>query len=233
MPPNRPQTGQVQDDESRSHGRALPSSSRSRIAKLRVYIDMRTHWSKTDPDEALIEASFRDPEAFGAFYLRHVIAVHRFFTARIPDWAVAADLTADVFTAAIAKRQQFDSRRGSAQTWLWQIARSKLADYLRHQEVVDKHSPAFDTAIDGAPDEYDLGGNETRALDALDALPDEQRVAVRRRVIDELSHAEIAERSGDSQATIRKRVSRGLQALRRALREPDQCTYSNAEASND
>lgn len=206
----------------------------SHLAKSRVYIVMRTIWRDDSSDEALIKASLRDPEAFGAFYRRYAVAVHRFFSARLGDWNVASDLTAEVFVAAVAQRTRFDPDRGSAQAWLWQIARSRLAGYLRHQEVADRrHDEMRMTAKESSSDEYDLGAEETRALEALDRLPGEQRTAVKQHVIDELSYTEIAARTGTSAATVRKRVSRGLQALRRALREPEQCSYSTPETTND
>jgi RNA polymerase sigma-70 factor (ECF subfamily) len=48
----------------------------------------------------------------------------------------------------------------------------------------------------------------------LDALPQDQREAVRLRVLDERTYAEISQRLGVSEQTARARVSRGLRALR-------------------
>lgn len=62
---------------------------------------MQVRWSDNDSDEALVEASLKDPEAFGPFYRRYAVTVHRFFATRISDPAVAADLTAEVFTTAV------------------------------------------------------------------------------------------------------------------------------------
>ncbi|MDX6227012.1 MAG: hypothetical protein QOI76_402, partial [Frankiales bacterium] len=42
-----------------------------------------------------------DPDAFEAFYREHVEAVQRFISRRVRDPHLAADLTADVFLAAI------------------------------------------------------------------------------------------------------------------------------------
>jgi RNA polymerase sigma-70 factor, ECF subfamily len=52
------------------------------------------------------------------------------------------------------------------------------------------------------------------ATTALDALPAEQREAIKARVIDERDYAEIAVSTRTSQAVVRKRVSRGLAGLR-------------------
>jgi RNA polymerase sigma-70 factor (ECF subfamily) len=50
----------------------------------------------------------------------------------------------------------------------------------------------------------------------LEGLPEDQREAVRARVIDETDYAELALRLEISPTAARKRVSRGLAALRRA-----------------
>ena len=56
--------------------------------------------------------------------------------------------------------------------------------------------------------------------DAMAALPEDQRRAVELRVIDECGYAEVAVQLGVSEQTARARVSRGLRALARRLREP-------------
>jgi RNA polymerase sigma-70 factor (ECF subfamily) len=43
----------------------------------------------------------RDPDAFEAFYRAHIELVRRFVARRVSDPHLAADLTADVFLAAI------------------------------------------------------------------------------------------------------------------------------------
>ena len=57
-------------------------------------------------------------------------------------------------------------------------------------------------------------------LDALGALPADQRRAVELRVVEEeLSYAELASALDVSEPTARARVSRGLRALARMLRD--------------
>jgi RNA polymerase sigma-70 factor (ECF subfamily) len=188
-------------------------------------------WSENDSDEALVAASLRQPEAFGAFYRRYVGAVHGFLASRLGDQTAAADLTAEVFAAAVASRGRFDPRRGSAETWIWQIARSKLVDQIRHERVVDRHRRALGMTIDASTDDYDLGGGEqTPALDALQTLPAARRKAVLEHVLEGISHAELAERLDTDPATVRKRVSRGLAALRRSLPESDTTHHPDTEA---
>jgi DNA-directed RNA polymerase specialized sigma24 family protein len=53
----------------------------------------------------------------------------------------------------------------------------------------------------------------------LERLPDDQREAARARILDERPYGEIAGELQTSELVVRKRVSRGLAALRRSLEE--------------
>lgn len=57
------------------------------------------------------------------------------------------------------------------------------------------------------------------ATRVLESLPDDQREAVRARVLGEQSYPEIARALRTSELVVRKRVSRGLATLRKRLEE--------------
>ena len=63
----------------------------------------------------------------------------------------------------------------------------------------------------------EAAGGEERALTLLARLPDDQRQALEARVLDERGYDEIAAELQCSETVIRKRVSRGLAALRTRL----------------
>src|ERR1700734_881800 len=60
----------------------------------------------------------RDPDAFAAFYRAHLQAVQGFVARRVSDPHLAADLTADVFIAAIDSADRYRPERGAAEAWL-------------------------------------------------------------------------------------------------------------------
>jgi RNA polymerase sigma-70 factor (ECF subfamily) len=69
--------------------------------------------------------------------------------------------------------------------------------------------------------EYVAGIEPGSLAHILAELPEDQRRAVHAHVVDELGYGEIARVTGVSEQTVRKRVSRGLAALRRQLdKEP-------------
>jgi RNA polymerase sigma factor (sigma-70 family) len=57
----------------------------------------------------------------------------------------------------------------------------------------------------------------TPALESVERLPAEQRVAIMARVIDDRDYSEIASELRLSEQVVRKRVSRGLRRLRQTI----------------
>jgi RNA polymerase sigma factor (sigma-70 family) len=180
-------------------------------------------WSALS-DEELLRASARDRAAFGDLYERHERALLGFLGAATRRADLAADLTAETFARALEGCAGFDAERGSARMWLFGIARNVLADSARRGRVESEARRRLGLkAIALHPDQLE-------AIDALIAregdllvegwlrdLSDDQRDALRARILEEREYAEIAKQMRCSQAVVRKRVSRALVRLRRQL----------------
>lgn len=180
----------------------------------------------TSPDDAsLLRLARREPEAFAAFYRRHVRAIHAKCARAVGDEQLALDLTAEVFARALERVHGFRGvRTESAAAWIHAIADRLLLDHYRASGVADRalrrlaiQSPAIDEHDDG-PARFAGAAAEPLAA-ALARLPERQREAVCLRLVDELSYAEIAERFGISQEATRQHVSRGLRTLNHHLGE--------------
>jgi RNA polymerase sigma factor (sigma-70 family) len=177
-------------------------------------------WDDT-PDETLLATTRREPAAFGAFYRRHEDRILGYFLARVGDPEVAADLTAETFAAALASTQRFRPRRKPAVAWLFGIARNNLAMSRRRGRVEARARRRLgmeplvltDEAIER------IAALDHTPLALVDELPDDQREAVRARVIDERDYPEIAKDLRCSEAVVRKRVSRGLGTVRARMKE--------------
>lgn len=74
-----------------------------------------------------------DPDAFEAFYRAHIEAIQRFVARRVDDPYLAADLTADVFLAAIESAHTYRPGRGSPTGWLYGVAHNVVAAERRRQ----------------------------------------------------------------------------------------------------
>jgi DNA-directed RNA polymerase specialized sigma24 family protein len=73
----------------------------------------------------------RDGASFERFYRRNADAVLAYFARRTHEPAVAADLTAETFAVALARRRRYRPRDGPAQAWLFAIAARQLQDAQR------------------------------------------------------------------------------------------------------
>lgn len=176
-------------------------------------------------DAKLLADTRLDRNAFAVFYRRHVNAVLRYSLAQSKRPELAADICAEVFAAALEKHTQFDATRGAARSWLFTLASSRLIDAARRGAVDVRARKRLGMAAIELSD-ADLERIE-ELLDPrldligqlLDGLPADQRDAVRKRVVEERAYSEIAADVGLSEHVIRKRVSRGLQAMRSRAHE--------------
>ena len=75
----------------------------------------------------------REPDALEAFYRDHVEVVQRFVARRVSDPHVAADLTADVFLAAVDSAATYDPSRGPVVAWLYGVGRNAIAAEARRR----------------------------------------------------------------------------------------------------
>jgi RNA polymerase sigma factor (sigma-70 family) len=170
-------------------------------------------------DEQLLTA--RDAASFEVFYRRHVESVLGFFARRTRDPELAADLCAETFAAALASRRRYRPEAGTGAGWLYGIASKKLADALRrgYAERSARRRMGMDR-LELSDDDIArierLGeAGETRVL--LEQLGPDQRAAITAHVVEERPYDEIAEELATSEAVVRKRVSRGLAAMRERM----------------
>jgi RNA polymerase sigma-70 factor (ECF subfamily) len=181
---------------------------------------------EADDDSLLQAAAGGDRDAFAAFYRRWLPAITSYHLRRTRAREVAFDLTAETFAAVVTGCGRFDPSRGPAAAWLFQIAEHKLIDSLRRARVESSARRRLGLEPVTLEDE-DLArveelaslGDDGYVERLLGDLPPEQRDAVRARVLDERSYAEIAGELHCSEAVVRQRVHRGLGRVRERLKE--------------
>lgn len=174
-------------------------------------------------DAELLGATPADASAFAAFYDRYEVPIVAYFARRVKDPELAADLTAEVFAAALIAASRYRPQEPTAAGWLFTIAHNTLAKSFRRQrvEAAARRRLGIRDAVSVGDDELERVealGSDTRQLeDLLASLPAAQADAIRARVLEEQTYAEVAQRLRTSELVIRKRVSRGLAALREEL----------------
>jgi RNA polymerase sigma-70 factor (ECF subfamily) len=161
-----------------------------------------------------------DPEAFAAFYREHVEAIQRFVTRRVADPHLAADLTADIFVAALESSAGYRRSRGVPAAWLFGIARHVVASELRRgsrerdaNRRIEGRRLLQDDDIARMQERIDAAREARRLLDAMAALPDGERAVLELVALDGLSVADSARALGIRPVAARVRLHRARAAL--------------------
>jgi RNA polymerase sigma factor (sigma-70 family) len=180
-----------------------------------------------DPSDAeILAATSRDPEAFALFYRRYERLLLMYMLRRTGDPEVAADLTAEVFAAALRSAGRYRPHTPTATAWLLTIAQRTLSSSWRkgRVEARARNRVGIRDTVVLSDDDLErieaLCSLDGRSLALLDELPVDQRDAVRAHVLNERSYREIAGELRTSELVIRKRVSRGLANIKSQLKEP-------------
>jgi RNA polymerase sigma-70 factor (ECF subfamily) len=150
-----------------------------------------------------------DRAAFGRLYARYLGMVHGILLARVPRTDVD-DLVQEVFLQAMRKLSSLRDA-GAFGGWIAMIARNRAHDFFRSSkpetELVDNIA-----ATSGKPDAEALA-----ALAAIRSLPEAYRETLILRLVEGMTGAEIAERTGLTPGSVRVNLHRGMAQLREIL----------------
>jgi RNA polymerase sigma-70 factor (ECF subfamily) len=140
------------------------------------------------------------------------------------DAAAAEDVVQEVFLQLWRNPGAFDEQRGRLAAWLAVIARHKAVDSLRKLK--------YEVAADGDSGSEERPRAELAAAETMPAhlfadaekaktlmarLPADQKRVLEMAYLDDLTHAEIAERTGEPLGTVKSRIRLGLHFLRKEM----------------
>jgi RNA polymerase sigma-70 factor (ECF subfamily) len=165
-----------------------------------------------------------DDEAFAVLYREYLPLVLRWTLRATGDRELAADLSAEVFAAALLASRRYRPDAAPVGAWLIGIANNKLRESLRRSRVEDSARRKLGlepvALSDADLDRVDeVVGMDDRLQELIGQLPAEQRSALVARIVDERAYDEIAAELRCSESVVRQRVSRGLRALRSEMEE--------------
>src|SRR3954470_12191922 len=113
----------------------------------------RVSESAVEPLPALV-ADERTSETFEALYRRTFPRVYAYVASLLQDRAAAEDVTAVAFERAYRKRLSFRARRGTAEAWMFGIARNAALDELRRRKRRASLEVDPEDTDSPTPDEY-------------------------------------------------------------------------------
>ena len=134
--------------------------------------------------------------------------------------AQAEEVSQEVMVAVWRKAASYDPRQASVSTWIFRIARNRRIDAFRRDQrnLLDAHDPGLQPMAEPAPDTLaEAAERDVRVRVAMDQLPVEQRDLVRAAFYEDLSHSQIAERTGMPLGTVKSRLRQAFGKLRLRL----------------
>jgi RNA polymerase sigma-70 factor (ECF subfamily) len=190
-------------------------------------------------EDELIRAARSDPRAFGELYLQHQSAIWRYLRHRTGESHAADDLVAEVFLELLRALPRFRPRGIGVRGWLYRVATRRVARWAKRRRRSDE---SFDedlhtrarrssaaTAGDSnesdafrAPDGATTGNGDpsdaaARVRAALSALHERWQTVLVLHYLQGLAIDEIADVLGVRPGTIKSRLARGRDELRRRL----------------
>jgi RNA polymerase sigma-70 factor (ECF subfamily) len=174
-------------------------------------------------DETLLAGmAVGDETAAVTFVRRYQRRVYGLAVSMLGDAHAAEDVAQEALVRAWRHAQVFDTRRGSAATWVLAITRNLAIDAMRVRRSTPMDPARFLTLGSVSQEESPEEAAET--LDthpdiraALAGLPPEQRRALVLAVVYGLTAADVSERESIPLGTAKSRIRAGLQKLRDAL----------------
>jgi len=169
-----------------------------------------------------------DRRAFDLLVIKYQHRILALVGRFVPDFAEAQDVTQEAFIKAYRALPGF---RGESQfyTWMYRIAVNTAKNYLVSR---GRKTPTRDIDLDDAEffaDEANMKDIETPdgllqrdqlqkvVFDAIEALPEELRMAVTLRELEGMSYEEIAEVMECPIGTVRSRIFRAREAIDRKM----------------
>lgn len=188
---------------------------------------------KPDFRRMLEQGRSGDAEVIGTLYRYFLPGVFGYIAARVPDRAIAEDLTSEVFLQMVEgiKRLRASDEAGMA-AWLFQIARVTVAGYYRKREKLPTFvalEPAFvdevlgnTTLSPGQPDSDPAQLVEIRdewhtVVRAINTLTEEQRQVLIGRLILGYDVETVAKMIGKKANAVKALQFRALNTLQRLL----------------
>lgn len=166
-----------------------------------------------------------DHQAFNRLVMQYQNLVYTFLYRLAPKWENVDDLAQDVFIKVYCSIKHLKDR-AQFKSWLHKIAVSVYIDEHRKRKKERERFVSDDQLLEAQADPNAASGRhlerqelQQRLQDAIDGLPEEFRLAIILREIQELSYEEIATVLKCSIGTVRSRIFRGRQLLQHALQE--------------
>jgi RNA polymerase sigma-70 factor (ECF subfamily) len=228
------------DNVARTEGSDLDTTATSYKLSVPTTREHKTWISRLAPnganilqqpsDEVLLKrVQEGDKEAIGYLFRRYARTLHGIGRRVLRDTAEAEDLVQEVFMYVYIKRSLYDSAKGTARSWIFQIAYTQAFLRRRKLKSIGLYSSGITDDLGGSDRRSDLPADYDTTVEGIfgrngwkkivEDLTEDQRETLRLHFFEGYTFTEIAEKLGQTYANIRNHHYRGLEKLRKHLVE--------------
>lgn len=182
---------------------------------------MRQSRPTTDPALVRSVQEGSQPE-LATLYQRYLPSVWRYVYTQVQaDRATAEDIVSEVFLSAIRGLAKLDPDGGSLYAWLIGIARHKLADHwrtmrrARDQLEMTSLDQVHSRQTDDPQDVLETKEHNMQVAKIMVELPDEERLMLEWKYLDDLSVRDIANRICRTEKAVEAMLYRARKSFRR------------------
>ncbi|SDE85393.1 RNA polymerase sigma-70 factor, ECF subfamily [Mucilaginibacter pineti] len=166
--------------------------------------------------ELVLRLKDGDHSAYTEIYRRFINPLFIHANNRLKDEDDAQDVIQELFTVLWTKRDTIQI--SSLSSYLYSAVRNRVLDVIAHRQMAARHQDTLPTFIssEGYITDYRARENQLAAIiqKEIDALPPKMREVFELSRKAQLTHAEIADKLGITEQSVRSHIKNALRILR-------------------
>lgn len=154
-----------------------------------------------------------DPEFFGELYDRYIPLLYGLCLKYMHSREKAEDAVMGLFESLLPRVSGYDIR--NFRTWIYSVAKNHCLQLLRSEKPIIKVE-INETVMESDPVLHllDEGGSDKALGECMERLPEGQRTAIGLFFLEEMSYADVAEKTGYSLSAVKSFIQNGKRNLR-------------------
>lgn len=181
-----------------------------------------SHAASIDPVQLIRQIAQGDPESFAKLFVQFAPRVKRYMMLLNATPSLAEELSQETLLSVWRKASHFDPAQGTAEGWIFRIARNLRIDAARRQRAPDDGLAKPADPDEPSPETLLLSQERLTLVNAgLSHLTQNQQDVLRAALLRDRPLIQIANELGLPLSTTKSHLRRGIARLREILGESD------------